>query len=219
MSGTHTNIESNTQSKTESSKQAILASLGLSSIHRLNQLPDLSILKTNMTDKTILITQFEKGLNSVTGELIHPESGNSIDLLNTQIAQLIRDGMRVISLVDTVQGNESMPLQPHQLKHIDYAVIKARFAVAENGAVWIDSQQLNAGKKISHRVLPFICENLIIVLEQGSIVATMHDASPLMRLHSGEFGTFIAGPSKTADIEQALVVGAHGAFSLKVYLI
>ena len=33
------------------------------------------------------------------------------------------------------------------------------------------------------------------------------------------FGTFIAGPSKTADIEQSLVLGAHGPKTLTVFLL
>jgi L-lactate dehydrogenase complex protein LldG len=201
------------------SKQAILAALGQSSINQLNQKPDLSGLKSSALLQADLINRFEKGLASVTGELVYPDDANSLDLLKGNVAQLISQGMQVISLVDGIQGNQLMPMQPHELKHIDYAIIQARFAVAENGAIWVDSEQLNGINTNTHRVLPFICENLIMVLNKDNIVETMHDAPEKMHLHAGDFGTFIAGPSKTADIEQALVVGAHGAFSLKVYLI
>jgi len=33
------------------------------------------------------------------------------------------------------------------------------------------------------------------------------------------FGLFLAGPSKTADIEQSLVLGAHGSRSMTVFLV
>ncbi|HSG63118.1 MAG TPA: LUD domain-containing protein, partial [Pseudomonadales bacterium] len=65
----------------------------------------------------------------------------------------------------------------------------------------------------------FICENLILALPESQLVANLHQAADKIGLAQGEFGVFIAGPSKTADIEQALVVGAHGACSLNVYLI
>ena len=75
-----------------------------------------------------------------------------------------------------------------------------------------------AALQTSHRVTPFICENLILALAKDNIVANMHQAVKQVALQPGELGLFIAGPSKTADIEQALVVGAHGACSLNVYL-
>jgi L-lactate dehydrogenase complex protein LldG len=206
-------------SNNAASKQAILAALGRSALNQSNLKPDLSVLESTALSQLDLINRFEKGLASVTGELIYSDSGNSIDILKCDIAQLINQGMQVISLVGGIEGNQLMPTKPHELKHIDYAIIQARFAVAENGAIWVDSEQLNGINTQTHRVLPFICENLIMVLNKDNIVATMHDAPAKMQLNIGDFGTFIAGPSKTADIEQALVVGAHGAFSLKVYLI
>ena len=33
------------------------------------------------------------------------------------------------------------------------------------------------------------------------------------------YGVFISGPSKTADIEQSLVIGAQAALSLNIFLI
>jgi L-lactate dehydrogenase complex protein LldG len=99
------------------------------------------------------------------------------------------------------------------LEPVHKAYIKASIGVAENGAVWIkESQMIN-------RLLPFICQHLVIVLEKEQIVSTMHHAYQQINTFEEGFGVFLAGPSKTADIEQSLVIGAHGARSLTVYLI
>ncbi|WP_025762091.1 LutC/YkgG family protein [Dyadobacter tibetensis] len=101
---------------------------------------------------------------------------------------------------------------PHELETLELAVLKAEFGVAENGAIWISDDHL------SHRVLPFITQNLALVIPASSLVGNMHEAYQKLTDTSG-WGCFIAGPSKTADIEQSLVIGAHGARSLVVYLL
>ena len=99
---------------------------------------------------------------------------------------------------------------PHALKNIDLAVIKGKFAVAENGAVWIkEDDNLN-------RAVYFIARKLLIIVPKENIVGTMHEAYKKIDFSKGGFGTFISGPSKTADIEQALVIGAHGAMECRV---
>ncbi|SNR72034.1 Uncharacterised ACR, YkgG family COG1556, partial [Lutibacter agarilyticus] len=69
------------------------------------------------------------------------------------------------------------------------------------------------------RVLPFIANDLVIVLDKTAICQHLHEAYALTSKRERTFGVFIAGPSKTADIEQCLVVGAQGAMSLTVVLI
>ncbi len=103
--------------------------------------------------------------------------------------------------------------KPHDLKSINLAVIDGSFGVAENGAVWVEEQNMG------NRVLPFIAEHLILILHKKSLLANMHNAYEFLGDIKPGFGLFIAGPSKTADIEQALVIGAHGAKSLIVYLV
>ncbi len=100
-----------------------------------------------------------------------------------------------------------------ELETIEVAIIDGQVGVAENGAIWIDEESMG------HRALPFICQHLIIVLPIKNLVSNMHEAYASINITKNGFGTFIAGPSKTADIEQALVIGAHGARSLVVYLL
>jgi L-lactate dehydrogenase complex protein LldG len=101
---------------------------------------------------------------------------------------------------------------PHELETIEIAILRAEFGVAENGAVWISDQYL------PHRVLPFITQNLAFVIPRTALVNNMHDAYVRLQDTTG-WGCFIAGPSKTADIEQSLVIGAHGARSMVIFLL
>jgi L-lactate dehydrogenase complex protein LldG len=107
---------------------------------------------------------------------------------------------------------------PHALENVDLAILRPHFGVAENGACWITEDRM------MERVLPFITQHLALVLRRSEIVANMHEAYERIAMLEAAapgygFATFIAGPSKTADIEQALVLGAHGPRSLTVFLL
>ena len=104
----------------------------------------------------------------------------------------------------------SCPLE--KLDSIECLVLQGNFGVAENGAIWIEE------KDIPNRLLPFIAQHLILQMDISSIVPTMQDAYRKIDLRETGFGVFISGPSKTADIEQSLVYGAHGAKELTVIL-
>ena len=90
------------------------------------------------------------------------------------------------------------------IKNIDLAVVKGNFAVAENGAIWMKNENNR------HRALYFIAQNIVIVINEDEIVNNMHEAYEKLSFEKAGFGVFISGPSKTADIEQSLVIGAHG---------
>jgi L-lactate dehydrogenase complex protein LldG len=93
------------------------------------------------------------------------------------------------------------------------AVLPGELGVAENGAVWIRED------RVSDRALYFLPEHVVIVVRGGRLVADLHQAYAELDLGTRGFAAFISGPSKTADIEQALVIGAHGPRSLTVVLV
>jgi L-lactate dehydrogenase complex protein LldG len=122
---------------------------------------------------------------------------------------------RVASDVPGVPGDvrlEELP-DPHALEGIGLAVLRGAFAVAENGAVWVPTAGLR------HRGVFVVAEHLALVVAAGDVVHDMHQAYRRVSFPGAGFGTFIAGPSKTADIEQALVIGAHGPRSSTLFLL
>ena len=106
----------------------------------------------------------------------------------------------------------SAEVDPHTYEDIELAIISGHFSVAENGAVWLTDDVMG------QRIIPYICQHLAVVLSAESIVPTLHEAYQLIGLGDYGFGGFIGGPSKTADIEQALVLGAHGPLTMTVFI-
>jgi L-lactate dehydrogenase complex protein LldG len=180
----------------------------------LNQ-PELTPLpKLNFTEQenNSLIEKFKTTLTGIGGIVVKV---NSHEEIQAHISKTTTPNTRTITNVTALQSiAELLTGAPGSLQNVELAIIKAHFGVAENGAVWITEDALGG-----HRVLPFICQYLAVVLYEGDIVADMHRAYDKIGNGVYGFGTFIAGPSKTADIEQSLVLGAHGARSMTVFLI
>ncbi len=107
------------------------------------------------------------------------------------------------SMIDLVQKDKD-PIHKGTLNEPEMAIISGQFGVAENGAIWLDEEDMQIRK------LLFLVNHLVLVLKKENIVSDMHEAYDRIDLSNIGFGAFIAGPSKTADIEQALVIGAHG---------
>jgi len=156
--------------------------------------------------------QFASVLSAIGGQFIRAASAAEAD---RQLRELpvYRDAKQIVSLVPGIaQSNVDFASlsDPHELEAVDFAVLPGQFAVAENGAIWVTDRGL------AHRVIYFIVQHLALVIEADQIVDNMHQAYERLAFERAEFGAFIAGPSKTADIEQSLVIGAHGPRSLTV---
>lgn len=159
------------------------------------------------------IERFKEVLESIGGKA---EFCAGLVEAGERIVQLFPDAKRIVSSVTEVERyflKHHEELQHHSLHDADVVILEAAFGVAENGAVWVTEEDTKI------RVLPFIGEHLVMILRKERIVATMHDAYNSIGYQDYRFGVFIAGPSKTADIEQSLVLGAHGPKSMTIMII
>lgn len=118
----------------------------------------------------------------------------------------------VMQKLNCVTFNPDEVASTAELDGTDVAIVKGCIGVCENGAVWIQQD-------LEQRAIYFMAEALVILLDHRDLVNNMHEA--YKRIDTGEYGygVFISGPSKTADIEQALVLGAHGACDVMVLII
>jgi L-lactate dehydrogenase complex protein LldG len=175
-------------------------------------LPGLAGLGMRFADP---VKQFADAVASVGGACVRVADRAAAHAALAELGPY-REARQVVSLVPGV-GRSDLDLAaitgPHQLAGLDLAILPGQIAVAENGAVWVD------GTALVQPAVFVIAEHLALVVDSGQVVHDMHEAYARLEASCPAYGTFIAGPSKTADIEQALVIGAHGARSLTVLLI
>jgi len=124
-----------------------------------------------------------------------------------------RNFQNTVNLLDSaVKKNYGKEVSNEKLEKTETVILEGLLGAAENGAVWVNDTNL------PNRLLPFVTRQLVLVLNKKKIVGNMHEAYQKIDLQEAGFGVFISGPSKTADIEQSLVYGAHGAKELSVLI-
>lgn len=194
-----------------SSRDAILAAIRR---HPLEPTP-LPTLEQDWIRFPDLAAQFSMVLETVGGRCIEVSSETEISSHLTQLPQFVSATVRC-STIDGL-GEPTLDAgsvdRPHDLLPVDFAVLRGELGVAENGAVWITDRPTR------HRALYFITQHLALVVPRSRLVSNMHEAYQQLSFDSPQFGTFISGPSKTADIEQSLVIGAQGPRSHVVFLV
>lgn len=183
-----------------SSREAILNNIKKNIPSSTIELPKTNIPHTSYENKN---EKFKTSLASV--------GGNAVWLKNESIDDFVEKNYSNLEVVVSTckeftctTKDANKPNTPHPLENVDLAVIKAEFAVAENGAVWVRNPDNR------HRALYFLAAQLLIIVDKENLVDTMHEAYERIEFDKSGYGTFISGPSKTADIEQSLVIGAHG---------
>ena len=168
--------------------------------------PQLAVEPIRYEDR---VAHFADTVKAVGGEVAEMQG-----TLTTTLETLLGEGVNLVSTLEELQDRALNPdsvADVHELGGDYTAVVDGRIGVAENGAVWVPVE----GRRKAHI---FACQHLVIVLNSKAVVDTMHDAMAQLSLEEVGYGAFVSGPSKTADIEQALVMGAHGAMRATVIL-
>ncbi|HIS33841.1 MAG TPA: LUD domain-containing protein [Candidatus Avirikenella pullistercoris] len=191
-----------------SSKDDILAKIKANT-HDEWKRPELAFTPLSYSEPLV---QFEKILKAVGGNCILLENGQDI---NEIILKTYPDAKRIASNLPEITCatvNPDTLEDPRELDGTDVGIIRGEFGVLENGMIWINQHT-------RYKALFFISESLVILLDRNRLVNNMHEAYTQPDFDNFGYGCFISGPSKTADIEQALVIGAHGAKAVTVILV
>lgn len=192
-----------------SSRASILEKIKFNQPSSITDLPHLGNLGL---EKFAILETYKTVLQGIGGHFIEVKDYNAIiDFVKKNYATEKRVITTIPELAE-IAAMDWMNDDPHSLENVALTLVKAHFGVAENSALWVTDAILG------QRVSVFIPQYLAIVVHKEAIVATMHQAYERIGNQEYGFGTFIAGPSKTADIEQSLVLGAHGARGLTVFL-
>lgn len=192
-----------------SSRDSILDKIKKNQPKEVNELPSLEALKETNLD---VLEQYKTVLKSIGGDFV--EVANYAEVI-TFVKEHFDTNKRILTTLPELSEIAKLDWQkedPHSLQDAELILVKAYFGVAENSALWVTDAILG------QRVSAFIPQYLSIIVNKRDIVAKMHQAYDIIGNQEYGFGTFIAGPSKTADIEQSLVLGAHGARGLTVFL-
>jgi len=157
------------------------------------------------------LAQFVEMSHTVGSQVIMAAPGATLDALVRRAypeAHVIASNLPQLTIATL---NPDTVAEAQDLNGTDVGVVAGQVGVAENGCVWVPQD-------MKEKAVCFISEYLVIVLPKGGIVSNMHQAYGRIEMGAYGFGSFISGPSKTADIEQALVMGAQAARGVTVII-
>ena len=157
------------------------------------------------------LKQFVEMSKTVGGQVVELQEGQDVNELIRKTfpeAQVIASNLPEITIANR---NPDKVVEANDLNGTDVGVVKGVFGVAENGCIWVP-------QTMKEKAVCFISEYLVILLDKSQIVNNMHEAYTRIEFNDYGYGCFISGPSKTADIAQALVMGAQAARGVIVVL-
>ena len=196
-----------------SAKEDILARLR-ENTREIYRMPGLDKLKP-ITYNDPVAEFIQKTTTTAGAKLYEMKDG---DKLNDIIRTSYPDAKVIASNLPGIEAqlNPDTVSDARELMKADVGVIEGRIGVAENACIWIPQQ-------MKEKAICFASQQLVILLHRSDVVSNMHEAYARIAdstdyFQQYKFGTFISGPSKTADIEGALVYGAQAARAVTVVL-
>ena len=156
-----------------------------------------------------LIQAFKASLERMGGEFIDPPVVG--DVL-APVREKIASAKIVCSTVPEISGNRNITKveATQELADVDFAIVRASFAVAETGSVLLSEADLRVN------AVAYLAQHLIALLDPADIVVNLHHAYRRPEFRERHYASFHTGPSATADIEGVLIHGAQGVRSLSV---
>jgi L-lactate dehydrogenase complex protein LldG len=156
-----------------------------------------------------LLETFKQNLGRMGGLFLSPPTcGDVLAPVQAKIAT----AKVVCSTVPEIGGNRSIAdiHRPQDLADVDFAIVRASFAVAETGSVLLSDANLGVNS------VAYLAQHLIVLLDPADIVINLHHAYRRQEFRDRHYASFHTGPSATADIEGVLIHGAQGVRSLSV---
>ena len=142
---------------------------------------------------------------------------DALDLPPALASQRTRQGVCWPEFADLDWEGAGLAIEARPTNGDDRLGITGSFcAIAETGTLVITS---GAATPTASMLLP---DTHVAVVRAGRIVAGMEEALALVRAeHPGlpRAVSLVSGPSRTGDIEQTIVVGAHGPFRVHIVVV
>lgn len=192
-----------------SSRDTILAAVRANQPAPAPVIPDIPLFER---PAGLLVAEFREALLRMGGKFAETQEGED---LNRFIRSLFPQAQVICSAVPEVKGNRALSgiVEPADLADVDVGVVRAAFAVAETGSIWLSETELQVNS------LAFLAQHLLALLDPGDIVGNLHHAYGNPRFKTARYAVLVTGPSATADIEGVLIHGAQGVRSLTVVLL
>jgi L-lactate dehydrogenase complex protein LldG len=190
-----------------SSRDGILASIRANLPRVERPLPIIPLF--DAPPPASLITTFKENLHRMGGVFLDPPVSGEV---LAPIREKIANAKVVCSMVPEIAGNRNVASagEPRALADVDFAIVRAAFAVAETGSVLLSDAELLVN------AVAYLAQHLIVLLDPSDIVINLHHAYRRREFRERHYASFHSGPSATADIEGVLIHGAQGVRSLSV---